>query len=187
MDKFGDPGFYYHQTLVKIWGLITLRLTDSAILPISPGDYAETLTSYAQELSTYSSSQSNSFPVLTNAISKLVDAADIFEKDLAQLSDDIKQYINKNEKLPAKLVNSVALANKRVTYFERGFLDPRGIKDRTWFKHVIYAPGLWTGYASQIFPAIVDAVDAGDIELTKHTEERAALSIDKAREWLSAN
>eukprot|EP00954_Amorphochlora_amoebiformis_P002509 197168-Amorphochlora_amoeboformis.AAC.2 len=30
MDKQGDPGFKYHQTMAKVWGLLTLRLADAS-------------------------------------------------------------------------------------------------------------------------------------------------------------
>ncbi|KAL1932560.1 hypothetical protein VTP01DRAFT_8238 [Rhizomucor pusillus] len=184
MEKFGDPDFYYHQTLTKIWGLMTLRLSDSVILPISPNDYAEALDGYVDELSAYSA-QSKDFSLLKESIGKLSDAASHFEKRRARLDAKVQKFVDDNEKLPAKVARRVARTNKRLTYFERGFVDPEGIKDRTWFKHVVYAPGLWTGYDSQVFPAIVDALDSGDDDLVKHTEERASLSIDKARDWLS--
>ncbi|KAI7906586.1 transferrin receptor-like protein [Cokeromyces recurvatus] len=59
-----------------------------------------------------------------------------------------------------------------------------GIKGREWFKHVVYAPGLWTGYSSQVFPAIVEAIDAKDKDQIKYTEERAVLAIQQATKSL---
>ncbi|KAI9494914.1 hypothetical protein BDB00DRAFT_816291 [Zychaea mexicana] len=185
MDTYGDPGFYYHQTMVKVWGMLALRLADSPILPLHPGDYADALTEYASRLSVYAESKKDKgpFPILSKAIHKLSKAANKFEKNLARLEYQVQGY-NNVASLPSKLAHRVAKANDRLTYFERGLLDPEGIKDRTWFKHVVYAPGLWTGYASQVFPAIADALDEGDADLVKHTEKRAALSINQARKSL---
>lgn len=186
MDTFGDPGFYCHQTLVKIWGLLALRLAESTILPISPGDYADTLTEYAKELPAYSTTaQSKGFPILKNAALRLVNVADTYEKSLQSLKQDIQIFTERNERLPKELAKAVTLANKRLTYFERGFLDPQGIKDRTWFKHVVYAPSLWSGYSSQVFPALIEAMDAGDYDMARHTEKRIAQCIDNASQRLS--
>ena len=33
---------------------------------------------------------------------------------------------------------------------------------RPWFKHLIYAPGLNTGYAAVVFPGVLDAIEQGD-------------------------
>jgi N-acetylated-alpha-linked acidic dipeptidase len=52
--------------------------------------------------------------------------------------------------------------NTRYKLFERQFLYARGLDGRSWFKHVVFAPGLWTGYAGATFPGLVEAVDAGD-------------------------
>lgn len=40
----------------------------------------------------------------------------------------------------------------------------RGLDDRPWFKHVVFAPGKWTGYAGATFPGIVEALEANDKE-----------------------
>ena len=37
-----------------------------------------------------------------------------------------------------------------------------GLPLRSWFKHLIYAPGLNTGYAAVVFPGILDALEHGD-------------------------
>ncbi|KAI7848657.1 hypothetical protein BDC45DRAFT_302747 [Circinella umbellata] len=183
MEKYGDPGFYYHQTMVKVWGLLTLRLADSPILPLHPGDYADALTEYVSRLAVYAEKKKSPFPVLTKAIDKLSKTAYKFEKRLRNLEAQVQGYENLSD-LPSHLARRVAKVNDHLTFFERGLLDPEGIQDRTWFKHVVYAPGLWTGYSSQVFPAIADALDAGDDALVKHTEQRAALSVNNARKSL---
>jgi N-acetylated-alpha-linked acidic dipeptidase len=78
------------------------------------------------------------------------------------------------------LAKRLARTNNRLAYFERGFTDPEGIQGRSWFKHVVYAPGLWTGYSSQVFPAIADGIDANDYAQARHAEERAAWAIRQA-------
>jgi N-acetylated-alpha-linked acidic dipeptidase len=46
-----------------------------------------------------------------------------------------------------KLGISIVKTNSIYKQFERNFLYPEGLDGRNWFKHVVFAPGLWTGYA----------------------------------------
>ncbi|KAI9248303.1 hypothetical protein BDA99DRAFT_446309 [Phascolomyces articulosus] len=183
MEKYGDPGFHYHQTMVKIWGLLTLRLADSPIVPLHPVDYADALSDYVSRLAVYAEKKNGPFPLLTKAIHKLSKVANKFEKNLRKLEAQVQGYESLAD-LPSHLAKRVAKVNDRLIFFERGLLDPEGIQDRTWFKHIVYAPGLWTGYSSQVFPSISDALDAGDDAMVKHKEQRAALCIDNTRKSL---
>jgi N-acetylated-alpha-linked acidic dipeptidase len=155
MEKFGDPQFLYHQTLCKFWGLLTLRLSDSPIIPLYPTDYTNELSKYVDSLS--KNFAPHTFPVLEQAVAKL-------EK-----------------------TSSLKKVNNRLTYFERGFLSEEGIKGREWFKHVVYAPGVWTGYSSQEFPAIVEALEGKDYGSARHAEDVAAEAIRQAAKNLKAD
>jgi N-acetylated-alpha-linked acidic dipeptidase len=58
--------------------------------------------------------------------------------------------------------------NSEYKLLERKFLYQPGLDSRHWFKHVVFAPGLWTGYAGATFPGIVEAIEFGkDLEVTK--------------------
>lgn len=58
----------------------------------------------------------------------------------------------------------VALTNMKLTYLDRVFLYGKGLNDRPWFKHVIFASGRYTGYAGQSLPAFREAVEDNDPE-----------------------
>jgi N-acetylated-alpha-linked acidic dipeptidase len=45
---------------------------------------------------------------------------------------------------------------------ERDFIEPAGLPDRPWFRHTIYAPGLYTRYGVKTIPGIREAIDAGN-------------------------
>jgi N-acetylated-alpha-linked acidic dipeptidase len=45
---------------------------------------------------------------------------------------------------------------------ERDLIEPSGLPDRPWYRHVIYAPGLYTGYGVKTIPGVREAVDAGN-------------------------
>ncbi|KAG2215545.1 hypothetical protein INT46_000351 [Mucor plumbeus] len=181
MEKFGDPEFLYHQTLVKLWGLLTIRLADSAVLPLYPSDYSAELAKYADKLTKYAAP--HSFPELERAIDKLQKTTRRFEHKRQRLESRLSEYKSLDD-IPTVLAKRLAKANNRLTFFERGFIDPEGIEGRNWFKHVVYAPGLWTGYSSQVFPAIADGIDAKDYAQARYAEERAAWAIHQASKKL---
>ncbi|SPO07642.1 related to glutamate carboxypeptidase II [Cephalotrichum gorgonifer] len=57
------------------------------------------------------------------------------------------------------LFAQINLKYKRV---ERAFLYEGGLDGRQWFKHVVFAPGLWTGYAGAVFPGLLESIEAKD-------------------------
>ncbi|KAI8981818.1 hypothetical protein BDF20DRAFT_818507 [Mycotypha africana] len=180
MEKFGDPDFTYHQAMVKIWGLLALRLADDLILPLHPSDYAVELTKYVHQL--YIHSAPHTYPTLKKSVNALVKAASSFEESWVQIQQKLTRFNGEDSpQIPAKWSKRIEKMNDRLTAFEKGLIDPQGIKGREWFKHVVYAPGLWTGYAGQTFPAVAEAFDAKDMHLTRHAENRAAKAIQKAQ------
>lgn len=47
--------------------------------------------------------------------------------------------------------------------FDRAFTHKAGLDDgRWWFKHVVYAPGKWTGYSGDTFPGLVESIQEGN-------------------------
>ena len=49
---------------------------------------------------------------------------------------------------------------------ERALLSPQGLPNRPWFRHLIYAPGQYTGYAAVVIPGVNESIDAKDAPLT---------------------
>ncbi|GAN03524.1 aminopeptidase [Mucor ambiguus] len=176
MEKYGDPGFYYHQALVKLWGLLALRLSDSPILPLYLNDYSAEIVKYAAEITDLAAPQT--FPELEVAVNKLQNITGDFEEHRQGLEKRISQYKSLDD-IPLQLAKDLKKVNDHLAFFERGFIDPKGNKDRDFFKHVIFAPGLWQGYAAQIFPAIADGIENSNRKQARHAGKRAAWAIEK--------
>ena len=47
---------------------------------------------------------------------------------------------------------------------ESALLISEGLPNRPWYRHAIYAPGQYTGYAAVVIPGVNEAIDAGDVE-----------------------
>jgi N-acetylated-alpha-linked acidic dipeptidase len=50
MARFGDPGFRYHATLSRLWGLLALRFANADLLPFDYALYATEVAAYVQSL-----------------------------------------------------------------------------------------------------------------------------------------
>ena len=171
MDRFGDVGWHYHIAITKVWALLAAALVETPIIALNATDYATGLDTYLHSVKNLSTSTLPSIadsPILDSlesAIARLYNASVTFDAKAADLADII------NSGVPwwrwwrkAQLYFQVRQVNNRYKYLERNFLHKEGLDGRPWFKHVVFAPGLWTGYAGATFPGLVEAVDKGDRE-----------------------
>ncbi|ORY68618.1 uncharacterized protein BCR38DRAFT_135388 [Pseudomassariella vexata] len=100
---------------------------------------------------------------LQKSIAELKDAA----VNLDAKSDELAEKAN--EHIPwwkwitkAKLLHEIRATNTKYKNIERAFLYQGGLDGRPWFKHVVFAPGIWTGYAGAVFPGLVESIDNKD-------------------------
>lgn len=69
---------------------------------------------------------------------------------------------------------------------ERSLLEPQGLPHRSWFRHAIYAPGEYTGYAAVVIPGVNEALDKGDSERARQQLAALASALDRAAKTLEA-
>ncbi|KAI9312728.1 hypothetical protein BX666DRAFT_1865566 [Dichotomocladium elegans] len=186
MEHFGDPTYEYHQLMVKLWGLVALRLTDSTILPFSPLAYATDLLTQVTNLA--EDQGCATLPDLSAAVNALYETTLAFDHKLKKLARKLDKHdlaILKHKKKHKKLLKKLVRANERLGQFERAFVDPAGLPGREWFKHIVYAPSLLTGIDAEVFPTITEAINQGaSPSFTREMEERAANLVESARRLL---
>ncbi|KAK1757427.1 hypothetical protein QBC47DRAFT_296294 [Echria macrotheca] len=100
---------------------------------------------------------------LHKALRKLHESALELDERAAELTDRAKQHIPW-WKWPAwlRLALEIRKVNTKYKFLERDFLYHEGLDGRPWFKHVVFAPGLWTGYAGAVFPGLMESIEAED-------------------------
>ncbi len=57
---------------------------------------------------------------------------------------------------------NIAALNKALRDTEGAFLNPEGLHPPPWYKHTIYAPGEYTGYAAVVIPGVNEAISEPD-------------------------
>jgi N-acetylated-alpha-linked acidic dipeptidase len=172
--KFGDPDFVYEQQMARVFGLEAVRMSDADVLPY---EYDE----YGQEIAAY----------LDAARRRAEDKFGKNVLDFGAVNSAAKRLEAAGVKILAKQKNpppDAARLNQALRGAERALLVPQGLPHRPWFRHVIYAPGEYTGYAAVVIPGVNEALDKGDSERARQqlavltaALERAAKSLEGYR------
>lgn len=84
------------------------------------------------------------------------------ETDNLQIKYDRRDSLHWWQRI--KLHFQIKKHNKLLQYFERNFLYHKGLDKRSWFKHIVFASGRYTGYAGQTFPGLKEAIEDGEID-----------------------
>jgi N-acetylated-alpha-linked acidic dipeptidase len=111
--------------------------------------------------------------------------------DLSAVTAAAKHFQDAGAKIMAKQKNpprDPARLNQALRGAERALLVPEGLPHRPWFRHAIYAPGEYTGYAAVVIPGVNEALDKGDAERARlqlavltAALERAAKALENYR------
>uniref|UniRef100_H3GBG4 Glutamate carboxypeptidase n=1 Tax=Phytophthora ramorum TaxID=164328 RepID=H3GBG4_PHYRM len=170
-ELYGDPNYATHVATAQWWGLLGLRLADDQVLPFDFTTYgfvmAEDLAGLEQQVATLPRS-SVDFSELHQAIDRFTTSATTFHAQLAAFAS--------NETLAGN-VDALHAWNEKLVLLERHLITKDGLPHRPWYKHVIFGPGFYEGYAGAAFPGISDAIafydDAATIQ--KHVDDVARI------------
>jgi len=66
----------------------------------------------------------------------------------------------------------VAALNPTLLLSERALTSPEGLPGRPWYRHLLYAPGLYTGYGVKTVPAVREAIEQHDWSAADHEIQR---------------
>jgi N-acetylated-alpha-linked acidic dipeptidase len=124
---------------------------------------------------------------LEAAIDSFLASATAFDAKAAHLASQLSPKSSTlSSAKKEKLWEKISALNKNYKLLERQFLYAPGLDSRTWFKHVVFAPGLWTGYAGATFPGLVEAFDDKDEEAVKKWTKIIVGTVDAAAELLES-
>lgn len=167
MENFGDQGFEYHITIAKIISLLAAKLVEEPIIQFNATDYAADLEKYLDSVKKHSANSTLAELALSkgvfNSLNKAVEAFQETAAAFDELAEKLAKMVQDPTEPKAQLYKSVRSTNTKYKLLERQFLYAPGLDSRTWFKHVVFAPGLWTGYAGATFPGLVEALDEGNM------------------------
>ena len=161
-SHFADTEFVYGKALAQVTSTIVMRLADAPVLPFEFGRLKDTIGRYLAEIEAIPGQKKR--PNLSGVKSEL-------DRLASTAAGFDAAYTKALPKMTAANAQKLGPINDLLFRSERALtLDP-GLPGRPWFRHRIYAPGMYTGYAVKTLPGIREAVEAGD---SAQAEEQAA-------------
>jgi N-acetylated-alpha-linked acidic dipeptidase len=180
---YSDTDFVYGRALAQTAGLAVLRLADTELLPFDFGGLADTMARYLDQLEKLVKAKQDeaaernrqlddgvlrltidprrptvlparervpphlNFAPLQNAIESLAHAAERYRAARARVA---------GRPLPPALL---ARVNEQLLRSERLLTSPEGLPGRPWYRHLIYAPGVYAGYGAKTLPGAREAIE----------------------------
>jgi N-acetylated-alpha-linked acidic dipeptidase len=184
---FSDTAFVYGQALARTVGLSTMRLADAELLPFEFNRLSERVTTNLKEVQDLQRTQRDSieeqnrqidestfvamndprhplvapareavppflnFAPLQNGATRLKSATARFETAYTAA------FADEGPALDAATLDSV---NALLLGAERALAPADGLPGRPWYRQLISAPGLYTGYAPKPMPGVREAIEA---------------------------
>jgi N-acetylated-alpha-linked acidic dipeptidase len=206
--KFLDTDFAYGRTLAQVAGSMMIRLADADLLPFEFTNLSDTVQTYVKELEALLKTQQDDarernkqidegiFTAINDpkrplqvpkkeTIAPALNFAPL-ENAAEALTQAAARYHAAAETARPKLAlntNAARGVNVRLMQAERQLTDDAGLPKRPWYRHLLYAPGFYTGYAVKTMPGVREAIEqkeyaGAEIEIArvaKALEREAAL------------
>jgi len=214
---FGDTSFVYGRALAQTAGTAVMRLADAELLPFDFSDFADTIHKYTDDLKKLLKSKQDEVRERNKEIEEGVFTATAdpqksfvppkpeevppylnfapLENATDALTQSAQRYRKAVEKANANGGAALASAplsplNELLVQSEQKLTSPEGLPGRPWYRHEIYAPGVYTGYGVKTMPVVRESIeqkkwkqaDEGIIEVGRILAAEAALINSAAAE-----
>jgi len=209
---FSDSDFVYGKALSQTIGTSVMRLADAEVLPYDFVDFADTVQKYSKDLQKLLGDKQEeirernqeleegvfratldprrptvapqheeapphlNFAPMDNALDKLSHSADRYRKALLQKQAGLSELqIESLRALNAKLIES-----------ERKLTNDDGLPRRPWYKHLLYAPGVYSGYGVKTVPGVREGIEQKKYAEAEQEITRVAKALDQESELIDS-
>jgi N-acetylated-alpha-linked acidic dipeptidase len=207
---FSDTDFVYGRALSQTIGTAVMRLADADLLPFDFSDLADTIRMYSNELKKLAGDERDeaverdkelseglftavndprrpllappkeevpphlNFAPLDNAADALASSAQRYQLALAQ-------------SWPSGLSTAtLAELNQKLTQSEHDLTSEEGLLRRRWYKHMIYAPGVYSGYDVKTLPGVREAIEQKHWDEVNSGIARVSKVLDTERDLINS-
>ena len=189
-----------------------IRLADADLLPFEFTNVADTVQTYVKELENLLKTQQDEVrernrqiedgvfsaindpkrPLQAPKVEQVPPALNFapLENAAETLTQAAARYRKAADAARPKAAANLPLirqVNARLMQAERQLIDPAGLPRRSWYRHLLYAPGFYTGYAVKTVPGVREAIEQKqysdvDTEIGRVAKalEREAMLLDSA-------
>ncbi|HKS75532.1 MAG TPA: transferrin receptor-like dimerization domain-containing protein [Terriglobales bacterium] len=201
---FVDTDFVYGRALAQTGGTAVMRLADAELIPFDYAGQADTLDRYEKELekllkekqdeiternlelkegvfSAVADPKKTSVPPPAETVPPYMNFAPL-KNSLEAFKQAAERYESSWNKAwtSGSFGGSSTPVNMDLMQVQRAFLNERGLPERPWFKHQIYAPGAYTGYGAKPMAAVREYMDQKKWKEAEAEVPSVAQSIDAA-------
>ncbi|HWZ44878.1 MAG TPA: transferrin receptor-like dimerization domain-containing protein [Candidatus Saccharimonadales bacterium] len=201
---FSDTEFVYGRALAQTIGVMVMRFAGADVLPYDFNDFADTIHKYSAELKKLLKEQQEAihdrnqalddgafnaasdprhptfapkrealppflnFAPLDNAEAVLAHSAERYSKAL-------KTFLAKGASASPQ---SLQKLNTQLQQAEQRLTNAGGLPRRPWYKHLIYAPGFYTGYGAKTIPGVREGIEEKRYQEAEAEIVRAAKALE---------
>jgi N-acetylated-alpha-linked acidic dipeptidase len=213
---FSDTDFVYGRALAQTVGTSVMRLADAEVLPFDFVNFADTVEMYTKDLqkmladkqeeirernqqldegvfkATFDPRRPKVAPVKEEVPPHLNFAP--MQNAVESLTRHAKHYQQALSQSQASLGDAAApkldALNRELMESERRLTNADGLPRRPWYKHLLYAPGIYTGYAVKTVPGVREGIeqkryaeaDQEIVRVAKALEDESALIESAAKQ-----
>ena len=210
---FSDKDFVYGRALAQAGSTSVVRVADADLLPFQFSDFADDVKMYVHEVEKFADKQREeiqetnqklaegmyeatadpryswvtpkkeevpphlNFAPLDNAVESLERSSAEYQKALDRVS------ANGGAALASASVKDV---NEMLIQCEHKLTTPEGLPGRFWYKHELYAPGVYTGYAAKAIPAVREGLEQKKWKEAEESAARVAKVLENEAQHISA-
>ena len=210
---FSDKDFGYGRALAQAGSTSVVRMADADLLPFQFSDFADDVKMYVREVEKFADKQREeiqetnqklaegmyeatadpryswvtpkkeevpphlNFAPLDNAVESLERSSAEYQRALDRVS------ANGGAALASASLKEV---NEMLIQCEHKLTTPEGLPGRFWYKHELYAPGVYTGYAAKAIPAVREGLEQKNWKQAEDSAARVAKVLESEAQHISA-
>ena len=199
---FSDTEFVYGRTLAQTIGLTVMRLADADVLPYRFSNLADAVNDYLKEVQELLKQKQDQVREqdreLDDGVYKAIN--DPRRPQVPPKKETVPPFINfaplqnaadalaksgdhYNKALTAALkaspqASQLAAINDKLLKSEQQLLNPDGLPTRPYYKHMLYAPGLYTGYGPKTMSGVRESIELKEYKLAEEEVPKVAKAVN---------
>ena len=182
---FSDNDFVYGRALSQTVGTAVMRLADAEVLPFDFVDFADTIQKYTRDLQKVLKDKQDEIRERNQELDEGVFKAtfDPRKPTVAPPREEMPPHMNfapmenagealarsaeryhkalsaKQGALSESEASQLAALNAKLIESERTLTNDAGLPRRPWYKHLLYAPGVYSGYGVKTVPGVREGIE----------------------------
>jgi N-acetylated-alpha-linked acidic dipeptidase len=182
---FSDIDFVYGRAMSQTGGTSVIRMADAEVLPFDFVDFADTIQKYTKDLEKLLADKQDEIRERNQELEEGVFKATVDPRrpTVAPSKEEVPPHLNfapmqnaadaltrsaeryknallsKQSALGETEAEVLRSLNQRLIESERKLTDDDGLPRRPWYKYLLDAPGVYTGYEAKTVPSVREGIE----------------------------